>query len=221
MMEKQQTFWEKLSQLLHKYWRYLLALLALIGFIALAEDVLEQEIMQGDIEGYRLISKLISNKMTPFMKVITHGANFFVLLVVVIIVGLVTDNKHVFKLVVLNLVLITALNMGLKNIFQRERPAEFRLVNATGYSFPSGHSMVSTAFYGFIIYLIWKLEKDPTRRWIGIIGLSLLILGIGISRIYLGVHYTSDVVAGFLISIAYLVVYIRIVGPNLTGEGKG
>jgi undecaprenyl-diphosphatase len=111
--------------------------------------------------------------------------------------------------------------MGLKNIFQRERPAEFRLVNATGYSFPSGHSMVSTAFYGFIIYLIWKLEKDPTRRWIGIIGLSLLILGIGISRIYLGVHYTSDVVAGFLISIAYLVVYIRIVGPNLTGEGKG
>lgn len=80
-----------------------------------------------------------------------------------------------------------------------------------GYSFPSGHSMVSMAFYGFLIYLIYNNIKNKYIKWILICSLSILIILIGISRIYLGVHYTSDVLAGFLISISYLVIYTRIV----------
>ena len=67
--------------------------------------------------------------------------------------------------------------------------------------------MVSTAFYGLLIYIIYKKVKNPYLKISLIILLSLLIFCIGISRIYLGVHYTSDVLAGFLISISYLIVF--------------
>ena len=79
-----------------------------------------------------------------------------------------------------------------------------------GYSFPSGHSMISMAFYGLIIYYVWKNVKNIKIRNITCILLSILILLIGISRIYLGVHYASDVLGGFIISIAYLIVFITI-----------
>ena len=70
--------------------------------------------------------------------------------------------------------------------------------------------MVSMAFYGYLIYLIYKHIKNKYLKWSLITILSLLILSIGLSRIYLGVHYASDVIAGFVISIAYLIVFTRI-----------
>ena len=71
--------------------------------------------------------------------------------------------------------------------------------------------MASMAFYGFLIYLIYKNIKNKYLKWSLIIFLGTLIVAIGASRIYLGVHYTSDVLAGFLISIAYLILYTSIV----------
>ena len=94
---------------------------------------------------------------------------------------------------------------------QRPRPTEFRLIEETGYSFPSGHSMISLAFYGYLIYLIYKYINNKHLKRILIIILSTLICIIGVSRIYLGVHYTSDVLGGFLISIAYLIIYIELI----------
>ena len=114
-----------------------------------------------------------------------------------------------------NLVIITALNQLLKNILQRPRPTEYRIIEETGYSFPSGHSMISMAFYGYIIYLIYKYVKNKYIKWFSIVLLSILICSIGISRIYLGVHYTSDVLGGFLISVSYLVIYISAVNKFL------
>ena len=70
--------------------------------------------------------------------------------------------------------------------------------------------MVSMAFYGYLMYLIYKYIKNKYLKYSLIILLGILICLIGISRIYLGVHYTSDVLAGFLISIPYLIVYISI-----------
>ena len=109
------------------------------------------------------------------------------------------------------MVIITVLNQLLKRILQRPRPTEFRIIEETGYSFPSGHSMVSMAFYGYLIYLIYKYVENRYVKWISIVLLSVLICSIGVSRIYLGVHYTSDVLGGFLVSISYLILFISTV----------
>lgn len=70
--------------------------------------------------------------------------------------------------------------------------------------------MVSMAFYGYIIYLIYHKMKNPYLKYTVCFFLSMLIVLIGISRIYLGVHYASDVLAGFCVSIAYLIVFTTV-----------
>ncbi|RYZ55179.1 MAG: phosphatase PAP2 family protein [Sphingobacteriales bacterium] len=99
----------------------------------------------------------------------------------------------------------TAMMFLLKNFFSRERPLIPLLRPAMGYSFPSGHSMMSFAFYGLLIYLTYKYMKRPALKVATIILLLLLIFLIGISRIYLRVHYASDVLAGFSVGIIWLV----------------
>ena len=85
--------------------------------------------------------------------------------------------------------------------------------------------MISMAFYGYLIYLIYRYIKNKYIKWLLIVLLSILICLIGISRIYLGVHYTSDVLGGFLLSISYLVVYISLIKnlkiKNITKENGG
>lgn len=90
------------------------------------------------------------------------------------------------------------LNSILKMAFQRARPDILHLVAVGGYSFPSGHAMVATAFYGMLGYLLWlNLRKRLKPAWYVPVFTGLLIIAIGVSRIYLGVHFPSDVLAGF------------------------
>ena len=203
---------EKIKEFIIKNWKWIVLFICLIGFLELAEDVFNKEIMNGDIIGYKIISTfLISDFATPIAKFITNfgGAIFIILLTVILIA--VIKNKKIGLSILTNLAIITILNQLLKRILQRPRPTEYRIIEESGYSFPSGHSMISMAFYGYLIYLIYKYVENKNVKWILISLLSILICLIGISRIYLGVHYTSDVLGGFLISISYLVIYISAV----------
>ena len=191
--------------------KWIILFVCLIFFLALAKDVFNKEIMQGDIIGYKIISTyLISDFATPIAKFITNFGGATILISLTILFFIFIKNKKIDLTIFTNLIIITVLNIILKNILQRPRPEEFRIINESGYSFPSGHSMVSMAFYGYLMYLIYKYIKNKYLKYSLIILLGILICLIGISRIYLGVHYTSDVLAGFLISIPYLIVYISI-----------
>ncbi len=207
---------EKMKEFIVKNLKWIILFICLIGFFALAEDVFNKEIMNGDIIGYKIISTfLISDFTTPIAKFITNFGGAIFLIVVTIVLFILIKNKKIRLSIFSNLVIITILNQLLKRILQRPRPTEYRIIEETGYSFPSGHSMISMAFYGYLIYLIYKYAKNKYIKWISIVLLSILIWAIGISRIYLGVHYTSDVLGGFLISISYLIIYICAVNKFL------
>ena len=198
-----------MKELIKKNLKWIILFICLIGFLALAEDVFNQEIMKCDVIGYTLISIfLITDFATPIAKFITNFGGAIFLSTICIILFIIIKNKKIGLSIIMNIAIIAILNQVLKRILQRPRPTEFRIIEETGYSFPSGHSMVSMAFYGYLIYLIYKYIKNKYVKCISIVLLSILICSIGISRIYLGVHYTSDVLGGFLISVSYLIIYI-------------
>ena len=210
---------EDVKEFIKRNLKWVILFICLVGFLALAEDVFNKEIMYGDIIGYKMISTfLISDFVTPIAKFITNFGGAIFLSVATIVLLVIIKNKKIGLSIFTNVVIITILNQILKRILQRPRPTEFRIVEETGYSFPSGHSMVSMAFYGYLIYLIYKYIKNKYIKWTLIILLGTLICLIGISRIYLGVHYTSDVLGGFLLSISYLVVYISSIKKLLPEE---
>lgn len=219
--EKKEIMKENVIKFIKNNWRWMLLFICLIGFLALAEEVFHQEIMNGDIVGYDIVSKLFKfNVSTPIAKFITNfGGAIFVISLTTILFFVIKDKKIGISIIT-NLGIVTILNQIIKFIMQRPRPTEFRIIEETGYSFPSGHSMVSLAFYGYLIYLIYKYINNKHLKRTLIIILSVLICIIGVSRIYLGVHYTSDVLGGFLISFAYLIIYIELVNKFVLEKNK-
>ena len=207
---------KKIINIIKTNYKWILFLICLILFIFLSGKVIEYQIMKQDITFYNILRKyFIKDSITPYMKIITNFGGATCLITITILLLILIKNKKIGLITLTNLVLITILNQILKIVLKRPRPTEFRIINETGYSFPSGHSMISMAFYGLLIYLIYKKIKNKYLKATLIIILLLLILAIGISRIYLGVHYVSDVIGGFLISISYLIVYLKLIKKKL------
>ncbi|MDB5196354.1 MAG: hypothetical protein JWP88_725 [Flaviaesturariibacter sp.] len=104
-----------------------------------------------------------------------------------------------------------ALMFLLKNLFGRERPIIPLLQSAKGLSFPSGHALMSMTFYGLLIFIAWHSVKNSRLKWTLITFLFFLILLIGFSRIYLRVHYTSDVLAGLAMGWLWIVISLKVI----------
>lgn len=166
---------------------------------------------------YSLVKPLISNDMTNIMQFITFFSDPIWCILLSCLMILFVKNKKISKAFLLNLILVFLLNYVLKILFSRNRPADINLIVETGFSFPSGHAMMSLGIYGFLIYLLLLSDKNKISKIIGTCFLILLIFLIGISRIYLGVHYATDVIAGFVISASYLLLFIRFTYPKIKG----
>ncbi len=198
-----------------KYIKYIIMIICIMIFAFLSINIINKDLLEIDSFIYNLIKDYISDNLTIFAIIITNFGGIFVYIILVLFLFLwFKDNKVAFS-VFLNLILVSSLNFLIKNIFQRARPNIFPIIRENGYSFPSGHSMISLAFYGYLIYLLYKKVNNKYLKLFGIVFLSILILLIGISRIYLGVHYASDVIGGFLLSLVYLIIYIMFVNKYL------
>ena len=181
----------------------------IIFFIFITTLVIYNKISFIDSNVYNFLISFKNDSLTNFFRFITKFSNVAFLVIFVLIVLLILRNKDA-VFVIFNLIFLRLLNYAIKIIIKRDRPNILRLIKIGEYSFPSGHAMISMGVYGYLIYLIYKKIKNPYIKYLGIIILSLLIILIGISRIYLGVHYFSDVVAGYTLSLIYLIIFIRV-----------
>jgi len=197
----------------HLTWGIVTGILFLVFFAKLVEDLLHQELGTFDAMVGDFIRSYATESLTGLAIIITQMGSFFVEISLLLVVGgyLLLRLKNIWETVVLasNLVGGWLLNIVLKAIFHRTRPDIQHLVEAGGYSFPSGHAMIAMAFYGMLGYLLWlNLRVRSKPSWYIIVITVGLIIAIGISRIYLGVHFPSDVIAGFAAGGVWLVACI-------------
>lgn len=148
-----------------------------------------------------------SPALTSIMKTFTTiGSTSMVVLLAVLTLGLLLWKKHRAQAVLFVAVLggTGILNQVLKFIFKRERPDFNRLIDIGGYSFPSGHTMIAFSLYTILAYLMWRNLRSTWYRVAITILAVIMIVMIAVSRIYLGVHFPSDIVGGVLASSVWL-----------------
>ena len=153
--------------------------------------------------------------LTEAMKLITFLGSAIAIIIGTFLFLVISKDRHAGLYMLFNVLFVTSFNNILKIIIERPRPM-FGIISESGFSFPSGHAMMAVAFYGFCIYYIWKYLKNNKQRWFICGLLSVLIMLICISRIYLAVHYTTDVIAGVSLSLAYLIILISVMNRKET-----
>ncbi|MEO6253835.1 MAG: phosphatase PAP2 family protein [Ferruginibacter sp.] len=120
----------------------------------------------------------------------------------------IRKNKWYFIKMLTISISTVALMLGLKLFFNRPRPLIPLLKEVPGLSFPSGHAFMSFVFFGMLIYLVHREVKNKWLKWILIFLLGFMIFTIGLTRVYLRVHYASDVLAGFCFGLMSLVILL-------------
>jgi len=163
----------------------------------------------------QFLFKFASERLLDFMSFITiFGAEVVIFLVIfAVFLALLLKKWHEALLLILIPGIGWAIVNILKEIFHRARPVIHNpLLILHSYSFPSGHAFLAMSFYGLLIFIAFKYIQNLILKWFIIVLLSLLILFVGLSRIYIGVHYPTDVLGGFLLGFLWLYGFIYILG---------
>lgn len=193
----------------------LLALLLLLLFARLARELFAQELVQFDTTVIGWVQSFRSPGMTAFMRAVTGLGSPIVLVVAALLsLAFLYRRGHRWEPLALLVSLVGGWGWDevLKRLFQRSRPLGPWLAEASGFSFPSGHSVVAITFYGVMGFLLIRYLRSRALRWVALGGSLLLVALIGISRIYLGVHYPSDVLGGYALGGAWAIICLVIAG---------
>lgn len=163
---------------------------------------------------YNFITRNMNNTLTSIYETITFlGSTLFIIcLCILFLVIFIIIRKKNYGLIITGVLIIsTIINNVVKIIICRERPDVLKLVIEDTYSFPSGHTMASVSMYGILMYFVLKSKMN---RWLKIVltmVLGLLPLLVGMSRIYLGAHFATDIIGGFILAIILLLIDINII----------
>lgn len=188
-------------------------LLIMIWLVFIARD------MQFDQTVQSFISNLENNKVTPFMKGVSFlgNHNFLIPANILLIIFFLIQKR---KLEGLTVFVVALSSLGLmsllKRLFHRLRPADPMVEGITNFSFPSGHAFMSIALYGLLLYFLIQKIKPGCLRTILVSFLLFIIFIIGISRIYLRVHYPSDIIAGWTLGIIWLLIVVAVLKKAAT-----
>ena len=191
---------------------FMISVISLIGFSLMAVLIQGHHIVRFDSLVIAFIQGFESPLLTKIMKVFTFigSMSCVVVLSLMVLFFLYKVLKHRSELILFIAVVggSAILNGLLKQFFHRTRPDLHRLIEIGGYSFPSGHAMNAFTVYGILTFLLWRHISTRFGRTILILFSMMMILMIGLSRIYLGVHYPSDIVGGYFASGCWLAIAI-------------
>ena len=186
---------------------------ALAGLIFLIRPGMRRH-KKADLKIFDMIKTRTNERNTQIMSTITFlGKHQFLIPAnLSLIFYFLFIQKHTWFSIRIVAIALSSLGLmfGLKYLFKRRRPLEPLLHNVKGLSFPSGHAIFAVTFYGLLIYIISQTIKDKPLKWSLIISLVALIQLIGFSRVYLRVHYASDVAAGYIIGLAWLLIALGV-----------
>lgn len=183
--------------------------LALYIFALLTNEIIIDEQQGFDKKVFRFLSQYTTPGVIQIMKVFTFfGKPEFLIPAYLFLIGLFIifrNRKYAIETAIIG-VSSTALLFGLKKLFARERPDIPVLKEISGYSYPSGHALLTFVFCSLLVYLIWDSKINGVYKWSFSIALILFSILVGISRIILRVHYFTDVVAGFCLGYAWVII---------------
>ncbi|PKR77668.1 hypothetical protein CEY16_06970 [Halalkalibacillus sediminis] len=194
-------------------------------FSELADEVLEQEKFIIDQWASEFVAQFSNPTLYTFLGWVTELGSVYTLTfgsIVLVAILAIYYKRRTWRIVYFIIAMggIALLTTGLKSAFSRDRPNILEQYDGTGHSFPSGHSTAPMVFYGFIIYLIIRSHLNKAAKWALNTFLVILILSIGLSRVFLGVHFITDVFAGFLLGLSWLVTCILILEYTLWRKGR-
>jgi len=164
-----------------------------------------------EINFYKEITEHMSNILTLIMKIISYMGNTLIVILICIILILIPKIRWKYGLVTaIGVIISTMFNNLLKVIFLRERPNVLQLINENSYSFPSGHSMINMTMYSLLAILLFKNIKNKKFKYLIPSLVMLIPIIIGVSRVYLGVHYITDVIGGWIFGLLITVIVYQI-----------
>ena len=154
--------------------------------------------------------KLLTLYHTDFLNYIMRTISFVgsVYFYIPLLILVLIKSKKYFKLISIPLIITYLTNMIFKLTINRNRPLTWIVAPPHDPSFPSGHTVCSVVFYGIIVYLLKNIKDKNLRLFLRIL-LTILIILIGLSRLYLGVHFLSDVLAAYLLGLLVLIMFIK------------
>ena len=190
-----------------------LFLATLFAFVTIADEIVLEHENTFDQSISNAIQSLVSPFMTSSMIFFTFfGSHWFLFPAYILLIIYYVYIKK--RRLAMDIAMIGLSSSGIlflfKDIFKRQRPPDPLISNVTGFSFPSGHSFSSFTFFGLLIYIIWRTNIRKLWKIVIAIFLFLLATTIAFSRVYLRVHYPSDVVAGFCLSVVWLMLSLWI-----------
>lgn len=202
-------FWASIALLsLEMITVLILFLVSLVTFVYVIRKIFVQNRTSFDNQAFEFVRQMVSERNNDIMQFFTFLGthNFLIPANLVLIAYYLFIKKHRWYSIKIPAIAITSLGLmfGLKHLFNRPRPDMPLLFEAGGLSFPSGHALMSVTFYGLLVYIVYTSIEKKGIKWLLIGLLILLIIFIGFTRVYLRVHYASDVIAGYCVGFLWL-----------------
>ena len=196
------------------------SLLVLITlFIILAINVLYGTLQDFNNDVYRQVTYFINPVLTTVMIVITCSGEWFIYAPLSLLLLIIPNLRVKIGIPAASVLIISAVsNFLLKVLFAIERPDSYRLISAKGYGFPSGHAMIGVSFIGICAYLFLKYAYSKPLKTAVLFISTVFILLVGLSRIYLGVHSSTDILGGYLAGLIILIASTSIIEKTNMGK---